>query len=109
MLFIIVRLKKGHALEELVDDAADGPDVARLGPPEFEDHFRSPVVTRRDHRRMVLVIESRGTEIYESDSTVAHLIFVLVFRFLYIYILNSSHTIRNVGWMRSEKDTFFFR
>jgi len=73
VLFVIVGLKKGRALEELVNDASDGPNVAGLTPAQLENDFGGAIVTGGHDRRMMLVIKSRGTEIYEPNATVPNL------------------------------------
>ena len=73
MFAIVVRLKKGHTLEELVDDAAEGPDVARLRPAELEDDFRRAVVASRHHGRVMLMVERGRSEVDQPDGRIEDL------------------------------------
>ena len=73
MFAIVVRLKKGHTLEELVDDAAEGPDVARLRPAELEDNFRRAVVASRHHGRVMLMVERGRSEVDQPDGRIEDL------------------------------------
>ena len=85
MFAIVVRLKEGHAQVKFEEDAADGPDVARLRPTQFystnrsfirlefnfrivrlgltENDFGCAVVTRRDDGAVMFVVESGAAKV----------------------------------------------
>jgi len=74
VLEVLVRLEQGLARKELDEDAPDGPDVARVGPPEAEDDLGRTIVARRDDRRVVLLIERGRAEVDEADLSRAQLL-----------------------------------
>jgi hypothetical protein len=53
-------LRHGWQVAHLEDDAADAPDVARVGPAQAEDDLGRPVVPRADHAGVVLVLIRRA-------------------------------------------------
>ena len=64
MLQVIMCLEQRIPSEKLHQDAANTPDIARETPSEIKDNFRGPVMSRRDHRRMIFVVKCGGAEIY---------------------------------------------
>lgn len=70
VLQIVVSLEKGIAGEELDEDAADAPDVARERPAQTKNDFGSPVVPGRNDRRMIFVLECGGPEVDQSNFSV---------------------------------------
>lgn len=67
MLEIIVRLEQCVSCEELHENAADTPYIAGIRPTQSKDDLRCSVVARRDHRRMIFVLECSGAEVYQSN------------------------------------------
>lgn len=67
VLEIIVRLEESVASEELDKNATDTPNIAGEGPSKSKDDLGSTVVTRRHHRRVILVFESSGAKIDEAN------------------------------------------
>lgn len=70
MLQVIVRLEKRVPREELHQDAADTPDVARIAPAHIQDDLRRPVMPRRYHRRVILVVECGRPKVNQADLAV---------------------------------------
>lgn len=56
-------LKEGVTGEELDQDAADAPYVARVAPSKVKDNFRRSVVSGGYHRGMIFVIKGCGPEV----------------------------------------------
>jgi hypothetical protein len=57
MLSVVVSLKESDSQVQLEEDASNGPDVARIGPTEFQDDFWSSIVSRGDDGRVMLLFE----------------------------------------------------
>lgn len=70
MFQIVVRLEESVAGKELYQDATYAPYIARKRPTKVEDDLRSTVVSSRDDRRVVFVVECRRAEVYEANLTV---------------------------------------
>lgn len=64
---IVVRLEERDAQIELEHDAADGPNVARLRPAQLQDDFRGSIMSRRDDRAVMLVIEGGASKVDEPS------------------------------------------
>lgn len=56
-------LEEGVAGKELDQNAADAPDVARVGPAETEDNLRGSVVARRDDGGVILILKGGGAKV----------------------------------------------
>lgn len=67
MLEIIVRLEESIAGEELNQDTTNAPDIARERPAETKNNLWSAIVTCRNHRRVILILESRRAKIDKAD------------------------------------------
>ena len=70
MLEVVMRLEEGIACEEFNKNASYAPDVTGEAPTKLKDDLRCSVVSRRDHRRMVLVVEGCRTKVYQANLAV---------------------------------------
>lgn len=59
MLEVVMRLEKGVASEEFDQDTSYTPDIARETPAQVEDNLRCSVVSSRDYRGVVFIVEGR--------------------------------------------------
>ena len=59
-------LEKSISSEEFDQYATNTPDITWIAPPKVEDNFRSSIMSGRNDRRVVLVIEGRRAEVYQS-------------------------------------------
>lgn len=66
MLEVIVSLEKSISSEEFDQYATNTPDITWIAPPEIEDDFRSPIVSGRNDRGVILIIEGRRAKVYQS-------------------------------------------
>lgn len=67
VLQIIMRLEQRITREELDKYTSDTPDITRIRPAQPQDNLRGTVMPRGDDRGVVLVLESSGPEVDESD------------------------------------------
>lgn len=67
---VVVRLEKRISREELNKNAADTPDVTGETPAQIQNDLRCPVMSSRDNRRVVLVIEGSRPKINQSNLTI---------------------------------------
>ena len=67
MLTIVMRLEERDAEIELEHDAPDAPHVARLRPAQFENDFGRTIVSRRDDRAVMFMVECRAAKINQSN------------------------------------------
>ena len=67
MLQVIVRLKEGVASKELDKNTSYTPDVARETPAHVENDLRRTVMSCRNNRRVIFVIERGGTKVNQSN------------------------------------------
>lgn len=65
-----MRLEERIPCEEFNQDTPDTPNVTRKTPTQVEDDLRCPIVSRRDYRGMVLIVEGGGTKIDQPNLTV---------------------------------------
>ena len=70
VLEVVVCLEKRIAREELNKNAADTPDVTGETPAQIQNDLRCPVMSSRDNRRVVLVIEGGRSKINQSNLTI---------------------------------------
>lgn len=63
MFEVVMCLKESVTGEELYQDTADAPYVARVAPSKIEDDFGRSVVPGGHHRRMIFVIEGCRPEV----------------------------------------------
>lgn len=52
--------------------ASYAPDVTRLGPAKFQDHFGGSVVSSGDYRAVMFVVKCGGSEVDQSDFGIAY-------------------------------------
>lgn len=67
MFEVVMRLEKGITSEELDEDAANAPDIARVAPSQVEDDLRGSVVPCGNDRGVVFVVKGCGSKINQSD------------------------------------------
>lgn len=67
MLKVVVGLEQSIAGEELDQDAANAPYVARETPSQAQDYLGCAVVAGRHHARMVFVIKRGRAKIDQTD------------------------------------------
>lgn len=67
MLEIIVCLEQGITRQKLDQDAANGPNITRIGPAHAQYNFWSSIVPCGYHIRMVVLFKCRRPEINEAD------------------------------------------
>lgn len=60
-------LEESVASEELDQNTADAPNVARVAPTQVQDDLRRSVVSCADHRRMIFIIKRGRTKVNQSD------------------------------------------
>lgn len=74
VLQVVQSLEQSVSDGKLEDDAADGPDIARLSPPLLQNYFRSSIMPSLDDPAVVLVVECCAAEVYKSDGRVENLL-----------------------------------
>ena len=57
---------------EFKHDAAYAPHVAVVAPAQLQDDLRGPIVSRRDHCAVVLVVKRGRAKVYQPDIRVLH-------------------------------------
>lgn len=67
MLQVIMSLEEGIACEELHQDTTNAPDITWITPPEVEYDFWCPVMSGGNNRRVILIIKSSRSKVYQSD------------------------------------------
>jgi len=67
VLAVAAGLEKGDTKRHLKDDAADGPDVAGLGPAQLHDNLWGPIMPGRDNRGVMLVVKGGASKVNEPD------------------------------------------
>jgi len=67
MLQVIVRLEESVASEEFDKYTSYTPNIAWETPPHVEYDFGRSIVSRRNDRRVVLIIERGGTKVDQPD------------------------------------------
>jgi hypothetical protein len=67
MLEVIMSLEEGVACEELHQNAANAPNVASVRPAESKNDFRGTIMTCRDNRGVVLILEGCRTEVDKAN------------------------------------------
>lgn len=60
-------LEKGVTSIELDQDTANAPDVTGIAPAQVKDDFGGTVMSRRDDRRVILVIECGRAKVNQAD------------------------------------------
>mmetsp|Transcript_28981 Transcript_28981/g.81636 ORF Transcript_28981/g.81636 Transcript_28981/m.81636 type:complete len:202 (-) Transcript_28981:111-716(-) len=68
VLHVLVSLKQGVPGNELNDDAAYAPHVARVGPAQPKDDLWRSVMPCRDNRGVVLLLKSSAPKVNQSQS-----------------------------------------
>ena len=63
-------LEEGIASEELDNDAAYTPDIARKAPTQLQNDFWRTIVSCRDNRRVVFIIKGCRAKVDQTDLTV---------------------------------------
>jgi hypothetical protein len=70
MLKVIVSLKERVASEELDNDTTYAPNVAGKAPAKLQNDLGGSVMSRRDNRAVILIIECCRPKVYEADLAV---------------------------------------
>lgn len=70
MFEIVMSLEQSISREEFHEDTPDTPNIAGETPAQVQDNLGSPVVSRGDHRRVVLIIEGGRPEVDQPDLTI---------------------------------------
>ena len=66
MLEVVVCLEKSISSEEFYQYAANTPDITWIAPPEVKDNLRSPIMSCRNDRRVVFIVEGGRAKVYQS-------------------------------------------
>lgn len=64
---VIVSLEQGIASEELDQDAANAPYIARKRPAEAENDFRCSIMASANNRGMIFILEGSGSKVDQPD------------------------------------------
>ena len=62
-----MRLEESITSEELDEDTANAPDIARIAPSQVKYDLRCSVVPRRDDGGVVFVVEGCRSKVNKSD------------------------------------------